>query len=310
MTTHYLSTDDIEEAAGYITAGRLVVFPTETVYGLGASAVDPEAIAAIFAAKDRPTDNPLISHLSDLSAIDALLPGRTDDLVPLLERYVPGPLTLVVPAPSWAPPALSGGLDSIAVRVPENEVARRIIAEAHVPIAAPSANRSGRPSPTTFEMAVGEMDGRVAAIVDGGECRIGIESTVVDVRSAGEFSVLRPGIVTAEEIADLTGRRNIPPGDRVRHAPGTRYRHYHPGIPVYAASRDRWSEARTTLEKRYPALYITEFSTDSEFATRLYRTLWEAERGGADAVLLPDIPRDRSPGLFDRINRAADEVFR
>lgn len=304
-----LAPGDATAAGKRISRGELVVFPTETVYGLGASAVDPEAIRRVFAAKDRPADNPLISHFATPTEVRDLLPPGSDDLDDLIATWMPGPLTLVVPAPVWAPPGLSGGLDSIALRVPADPIAQAIIAGAGVPVAAPSANRSGRPSPTTFEMAWAEMKGRVAAIIDGGACTIGIESTVVDVRTPSEFSVLRPGQVTAEEISRLTGRTEVTRASDRPRSPGTRYRHYHPGIPVFVVSKDRFAEKRQVLSQQYHDLAVPEFSDLQGYAAGLYYALWDATRNDADAVLLIDISREDAPGLYDRIHRAADEVL-
>ena len=156
---------------------------------------------------------------------------------------MPGPLTLVIPAPSWVPRVVTAGLETVAVRVPARAVTREIIRAAGRPVAAPSANRSGRPSPTTFEMAWAEMDGRVAAILDGGRCEIGIESTVVDVCTPGVFSVLRPGQITGDDIAAHTDRRPAPPR-HTGHSPGTRYRHYHPNVPVVIVAPQDWDAAR------------------------------------------------------------------
>jgi len=308
VNTRYLSSHDTDDAGELLRSGELVVFPTETVYGLGASAVDTEAVRAIFAAKGRPGDNPLIAHFSDTDDVFSLLPDGSADLAPLIAAYMPGPLTLVVPAPRWASPVLTGGLDSLAVRVPAHPVAQAVISAAGVPVAAPSANRSGRPSPTTFEMAVSEMDGRVAAIVGGGSCEIGIESTVVDVRVPGSFSVLRPGRVTAAEIAGATGRRERRAG-AVERSPGTRYRHYRPDVPVILVRSELWDLCVAEAGRVCNNPLFRRVPDPDAFTPRLYLTFWEAERDGNDCIVIEAPPAASAPGLLDRLNRAAETVY-
>jgi L-threonylcarbamoyladenylate synthase len=270
--------------------------------------VNTGAVAAIFSAKGRPADNPLIAHFGDTSEIPALLPDRSDDLGPLIAAYMPGPLTLVVPAPRWASPVLTGGLDSLAIRVPAHPVAQAVISAAGVPVAAPSANRSGRPSPTTFDMALSEMDRRVAAVLDGGACEIGIESTVVDVRLPGEFAVLRPGRVTAAEIAAATGRRERP-GRSVERSPGTRYRHYRPDIPIVLAPPELWDACVAEAERVCRNPLLRRVPDPDAFTSRLYLTFWEGERDGHDCVVIEAPPDQAPPGLVDRLRRAAETVY-
>ncbi len=193
---------ELEYAGRLLRDGRLVVFPTETVYGLGADAANPRAVSSIFAAKGRPADNPLIVHLSSLAEL-AGVAGQVSDLEAwLLTYFAPGPFTLVLPRSRAVAGEVSAGLDTVAVRVPLHPVARRLIAAAARPIAAPSANRSGEPSPTEFAAARSAMYGRVAAIIDGGECRYGIESTVARVDDLSRtVQLLRPGSVTPEMLA-------------------------------------------------------------------------------------------------------------
>ncbi|MFP4211407.1 MAG: L-threonylcarbamoyladenylate synthase [Alkalispirochaeta sp.] len=308
MNTRYLLSHDTDFAGELLRQGELVVFPTETVYGLGASAVDPDAVRAIFSAKGRPADNPLIAHFGNTDEIYSLLPEHADDLGPLIATYMPGPLTLVVPAPRWASPILTAGLDSLAIRVPAHPVAQAVISAAAVPVAAPSANRSGRPSPTTVEMAMSEMDGRVAAIVDGGSCPIGIESTVVDVRTPDEFSVLRPGHITAGEIAAATGRRERPKG-AVERSPGTRYRHYRPNVPVVLVPSGLWGACTSEAERVCRAPLFRRIPDPDAFTPKLYLTFWEAERDGNDCIVIEVPPEATAPGLADRLNRAAETVY-
>jgi L-threonylcarbamoyladenylate synthase len=200
------SDEDLREAGRIIADGGLVAFPTETVFGLGANALDEDAVARVYEAKGRPSDNPMIVHISRASDIGQLTRFLSPTIVNLIETFWPGPLTLVVKKREAVPYRTTGGLETVAVRMPDSPIARAIINYADVPIAAPSANISGRPSPTRTEDVVADLDGKVDAIVDGPDCRVGIESTVLDV--TGEVpTVLRPGIITPEQIEAAIGKR-------------------------------------------------------------------------------------------------------
>ncbi|MGI6604891.1 MAG: threonylcarbamoyl-AMP synthase [Firmicutes bacterium] len=229
----------LDEAGELIRRGELVVFPTETVYGLGGNALDPEAAAKIYAAKGRPSDNPLIVHVAKNEDIEPLVRAVPQVAVELMERLWPGPLTLVFPARSEVPRRTTGGLDTVAIRMPAHPVALAFIAAAGVPIAGPSANLSGRPSPTTAEHVIADLAGRVAMIIDAGQTGVGVESTVVDI-TVSPPQILRPGGTTLEELqtvvpeitVDPTTLADRPPAlDRVR-APGMKYKHYAPRAEV------------------------------------------------------------------------------
>lgn len=240
MKTEYLQNDSegISRAGAILASGGLVGIPTETVYGLAANAFDAEAVAKIFIAKGRPQDNPLIVHIAAPEDLEPLV-GRVSEAVSrMAQAFWPGPLTMIVPKPESIPDAVSAGLKTIGVRCPSHPDARAIIQSAGVPLAAPSANRSGRPSPTTAEHVREDLDGRVDAILDGGMCAVGVESTVVDL--TGEIPILlRPGGVTLRELRSVLGQVEVDeavtgeltPGRRVR-APGMKYRHYAPKAPV------------------------------------------------------------------------------
>ena len=241
---------DLLPAAEMLRHGRLVAFPTETVYGLGANALDPAAIRAIFVAKGRPADNPLIVHVASLSELRGVVSRLPDMALPLIARFMPGPLTLVLPRAPHVPDAVTAGLDTVAVRMPEHPVARRLIELAGVPVAAPSANRSGRPSPTTASHVLEDMAGRIPLIVDGGPCDFGVESTVLDVTGPVPV-ILRPGAVTIEELRTVAGIvwTVEEAATALRHAreaarlepvgtpksPGMKYRHYAPRTPLRVA---------------------------------------------------------------------------
>ncbi|MGN0158629.1 MAG: L-threonylcarbamoyladenylate synthase [Brotaphodocola sp.] len=226
--------EELLEAAQILRGGGLVAFPTETVYGLGANALDAEAAAKIYAAKGRPSDNPLIAHISCLDELVPLVSEIPEAGRKLAEAYWPGPLTMVFPKSERVPYGTTGGLDTVAVRMPSDPVANRLIALAGVPIAAPSANTSGRPSPTTAEHVYQDMNGKIEMIIDGGPVGIGVESTIVDV--SGEVPMLlRPGAVTMEMLQKTVGHVEIDPAiqgpptaDFRPKAPGMKYRHYAP----------------------------------------------------------------------------------
>ena len=207
MQTKKLSTniEDLERAGAIIRDGGLVAFPTETVYGLGADALNEEAVRSVYAAKGRPSDNPMIVHIADARELEPLVRGGraaiSEDTLKVIGTFWPGPLTLVLPKSDIIPDATTGGLDTVAIRMPSNETAYRLILAAGRPIAAPSANLSGKPSPTNAEDVLEDMDGRIDAVVMGEACDVGIESTVLDM--TGDVPVvLRPGIITREWLSN------------------------------------------------------------------------------------------------------------
>ncbi len=254
MKTLILSTSekDLEQAAHIIRRGGLVAFPTETVYGLGADAMDAEAVSKIYEAKGRPSDNPMIVHISRASDMGQLTPALSPDIVTLVENFWPGPLTMVLKKKPGVPDRTTGGLDTVAVRMPDSKAALSLISKAACPVAAPSANISGRPSPTRARDVIADLDGKVDAIIDGEDCRVGIESTVVDM-TGGVPTILRPGIITAESIQAALGREVVYDGallekgpiegsdDFKPRSPGMKYRHYAPKaeMMVIEGRRDR-----------------------------------------------------------------------
>lgn len=233
----------LSRAASLIRAGKLVVFPTETVYGLGGDATDEDAAKKIYAAKGRPSDNPLIIHVADPS--DAEGYAVTCPLYYELARaFMPGPLTVILPKKETIPFSVTGGLDSVAVRCPSHPVAHRLIELSGVPIAAPSANLSGKPSPTKAEHVVQDLSGRVDMILDGGECEIGLESTIVKI-DGDSLILLRPGGITFDALRMVTDRVSVSPAvtkalakDERPLSPGMKYRHYAPNAPVVLLSGD------------------------------------------------------------------------
>ena len=250
MKTLLLSAADAatpEIAADLIRKGELVAIPTETVYGLGADGLKESAVAKIFEAKGRPQDNPLILHIWDAEQMALFCHDIPKAAYDLAEAFWPGPLTIVLPARDNVPRRTTGGLDTVALRCPDNAVTREIIRLSGVPIAAPSANISGKPSTTTAEHVLHDHDGKIAAIVDGGPCRVGVESTIVDLTEQRP-RLLRPGGITPEQLIAVLGDLVVDKAvtaqidkDAVVKAPGMKYRHYAPSEPVVivAGSREK-----------------------------------------------------------------------
>lgn len=234
----------IGEAAAVLAAGGLVAFPTETVYGLGADALNPSAVERIYAAKGRPVDNPIIVHIADAGALGRLVTDVPPLARTLIQRFWPGPLTLVLPAAGVVPSVTRGGLPTVAVRMPAHPVALALIRAAGCPVAAPSANRSGRPSPTTAQHVLADLRTAVDVVLDGGPTPVGVESTVLDLTSQPP-ALLRPGGVSFEQLAAIIGQVVVPSTATVANgtaspelqaalarSPGTRYRHYAPRAKV------------------------------------------------------------------------------
>lgn len=247
------NTEIMQQAASFIKTGEVVAFPTETVYGLGANGLNPEAVAKIFAAKGRPNDNPLILHIADKKDILPLTTGINNNAQVLMERFWPGPLTLIVNKSDIVPDAVSAGLPTVAVRFPANGFAQDFIRACGCPIAAPSANISGRPSPTNAQDVLEDMQGKIAAVLDGGHCGIGLESTVVDTTEPVPV-ILRPGGVTYEMLTEVLGAVEIDPalqGDKNFRpkAPGMKYRHYAPKAPVYLLEEEAIEQLPNLVQK-------------------------------------------------------------
>ena len=223
----------LQEASRLLHAGELVAFPTETVYGLGANALNKDAVLSIFAAKGRPADNPLIVHIWDPAQLDDLC-TIPDGASLLMERFWPGPLTILMPRKETIPLEVTAGLPTVAIRMPSHPVAAALLKACNLPIAAPSANRSGKPSPTSAHYVFQDMDGRIPLIIDGGPCDVGVESTVIDL-THGTPTILRPGGITREMLESVLGRvdvagsvlRPLQKGEKAL-SPGMRYRHYSP----------------------------------------------------------------------------------
>lgn len=251
MNTKVVKVDDnniskaaISEAGEIIRQGGLVAFPTETVYGLGANALNEEAVKKIFLAKGRPQDNPLIVHISNIEQIYPLVKAIPDVAKKLMEKFWPGPMTIILEKTDTIPDVTSAGLDSVGIRMPSNKIASELISAANVPIAAPSANISGRPSPTDVERCVEDLDGKVDYIIGGSICRVGVESTVIDCTVCPPC-VLRPGGITLEMLREVDNNIYIDPAIMKKpnsnlkpKAPGMKYRHYAPKAPLKIVNGD------------------------------------------------------------------------
>lgn len=244
METKYLTEKDLPRAAEIIRRGGLVGIPTETVYGLGANGLDPKAVSRIFEAKGRPQDNPLILHIADVSWLERYCKDIPLTAYKLAEAYWPGPMTMILPRKDMVPDAVTAGLDTVGMRCPSHILCHELIRLADVPIAAPSGNTSGRPSPTTADHMREDMDGKIDAIVDGGPCSVGVESTIIDLTCTPP-RLLRPGGISLEQLRAVLGQVDVDPavtrllgaGEKPK-APGMKYRHYAPKAPVTVVSGD------------------------------------------------------------------------
>lgn len=326
----------LQEAAEIIKSGGLVAFPTETVYGLGANALDEKAAAKIYEAKGRPSDNPLIAHIASFEEIEPLVSRIPENGRRLAEAFWPGPMTLIFPKSEKVPYGTTGGLDTVAVRMPSDPVAAELIRLAGVPVAAPSANTSGRPSPTRAEHVYQDMNGRIELILDGGPVGIGVESTIVDVTE--EIPVLlRPGAITMEMLEETVGEVHIDPAilgpmsaDVRPKAPGMKYRHYAPKAELTLVEGDTEPVVRTintlaqekleagkkvgiicTDETRdcYPAGMIRsigERSREETVAHNLYAVLREFDDLGAEYIYSEGFSEDHlGQAIMNRLNKAA-----
>ena len=250
MNTQRLTQQETARAADILKRGGLVGIPTETVYGLGADGLNPKAVAAIFQAKGRPQDNPLILHIPSADWLERYCTEIPSAAYTLAERFWPGPLTMVLRRRPIVPDVVTAGLDTVGMRCPAHPVCRTILTEAEVPVAAPSGNTSGKPSPTTAAAMLEDMDGKIDAIVDGGPCAVGVESTIVDLTCTLP-RLLRPGGITLEQLRGALGevavdgavRRQLGEGEQPR-APGMKYRHYAPKAPVTVVKGEPEATAR------------------------------------------------------------------
>lgn len=319
----------IKIAARFIREGKLVAFPTETVYGLGADALNENAVKRIFEAKGRPPDNPLIIHIAEFNQVYELAREVPEKAKMLAEKFWPGPLTIVLPKGDKVPYATTGGLDTVAVRMPAHEIALALIKTSKRPIAAPSANISGKPSPTIAEHVADDFYGRIECIIDGGETKIGVESTVIDLTTEPPM-LLRPGGLPLEEIERVIGKIKIHPAVKgkpvkLAKAPGMKYKHYAPEaqVVVIEGERKKVKEKIKELVKEYRAqglkvgvmatggfyeadAYFNIGESEEEIARNLFKALRELDKSGVDIILAEGI-EERGLGLavMNRLRKAA-----
>ena len=315
----------LEEAKRLILSGGVVAIPTETVYGLAANAFDEEAVAGIFEAKGRPQDNPLIVHISEFSQLEPLVTEIPEKVRIMATKFWPGPLTMIMKKSGRIPSAVSGGLDTVAVRMPKSEYARAIISACSVPLAAPSANLSGSPSPTKAKYVKEDMDGRIPLIIDGGECEIGVESTVISF--VGEKPrLLRPGGITLEQIEETIGGIDVDKAvlskleeGQKASSPGMKYKHYAPKADItvvkgsledfcgFIKGRDCFVLCFDGEEDLFPkALSYGRIDDGQSQAKRLFDALRELDEKGAETVYArcPDL-KGMGLAVYNRLIRSA-----
>lgn len=309
----------LARAVRTLRGGGVVGMPTETVYGLAADALDPDAVGRIFAIKGRPADNPLIVHLASADELDRVVAAVTPLAARLATRFWPGPLTLVLAGHARVPSVTTAGLATVAVRVPDHPVASALLTAFGGPLAAPSANRSGRPSPTTAAHVATDLGDDLGVVLDGGPCPVGVESTVVDVRGTAPV-VLREGSITREELDTAVGMRpfaNAPPASDA--SPGTRYRHYTPRCDVeLVAPGDGPSRAvalatdgrRVGLVATSPppagVIGVARYLDASGLAQQLYAALRDAEASDVEVLVVESVPEiGVGRAVMDRLRRAS-----
>lgn len=319
----------ISEAADILSQGGIVAIPTETVYGLAGNALDGSVTKKIYEAKGRPSDNPLIVHISELSQWAPLVRSIPESALSLAEKFWPGPLTIILPKSELIPDEVSGGLDTVAVRMPDNDIARQIITQAGVPLAAPSANLSGKPSPTSASHVIADLSGKIDAVVDGGDCKVGVESTVLSL-AVTPPRILRPGGITPEMLTEVLGEVEIDDAvyaklreGETAASPGMKYKHYAPKaqIILVRAELDKFisyaveNKTEKTLvlcfedeEKDIPLDTVTYGKKDDPLsqAKHIFDALRKIDELGADRVFAR-YPEKDGVGLavFNRLIRAA-----
>lgn len=319
----------IIKAAAIIKNGGLVAFPTETVYGLGAAATSNQAVKKIYAAKGRPSDNPLIVHIASLKQLERVAEKISDYAYRLAERFWPGPLSLILPRASEIPQVVSSGYPTVAVRMPDHKVALNLIDAAGVPIAAPSANRSGRPSPTSYRHVLEDLTGKIDAVIKSDSCSIGIESTVLDLTSSLPV-ILRPGGISREELEAVLGIPVYLAGSKRKRfttlAPGMKYRHYSPRAPLilFTGPQKRRRLIIDSIINYYhkrcfkigllnpvsPNAPLARESLEA-LAARLYHDLRDMDNRGVDLILAEELTvNGLGLALMNRLKKAATRVLK
>ena len=312
-----LLTTSPQEAAAFVRVGGLVAFPTETVYGLGADAFNADAVAKIFEAKGRPDDNPLIVHLARLDQIALLAEDLSENARILIEQFFPGPLTVIVKKKNTVPDVVTGGLGTVGVRMPRHPVAQAFLEACGVPVAAPSANLSGRPSPTTWKAVYDDLDGRIACLLQGDRSDAGLESTVVDCTETTPM-VLRAGVITLEQlrVALPTIRSPEPDEQQAARSPGTRYRHYAPHAQIHLAAHPQDIDPHTDaayIGLDAPATprafgLVAACETVEAYAHALFDFFRRCDDAGIRIIYCQTVePTGLGRALMDRLERASSD---
>lgn len=306
--------DSVIEAATMLREGKLVAFPTETVYGLGARLFDEEGIRSVFQAKGRPSDNPLIVHVSSLLQVEAIAQEIPSIFYRLAQLFWPGPLTVVLKKQPHVSLLVSGGLDSIAIRMPSHPMALELINQVGAPLVAPSANLSGRPSPTQASHVLEDLEGSIAAVLDGGECPLGVESTVISLLE-DEIVILRPGSIGKEELEKVLERAISFASEKTPlRSPGMKYRHYAPSSPLQlvetqgeiTSALDRWEGKKMVLASD-PIPSSSGYDSFVLSSHNLYALLRQADREGyVGIVVLCDSALRRDEALVNRLLKASN----
>lgn len=324
MKTVIKGIEAIKEGADIIKAGGIVAFPTETVYGLGCDALNSDAIKKIFKAKGRPQDNPLIVHFSSIKDMDKIA-YVTEEALQLFKIFVPGPLTIVLKKKSILPKEISAGLDTVAVRIPKHYIARKLIEQAGTPIAAPSANTSSRISPTTAQHVFEDMENKVPLIIDGGDCEVGIESTVIDL-TTDIPTVLRPGAITLEMLLEYLPKIKNHTGEiKVASSPGMKYKHYAPIIDCVMARNaesackeyDNATQngkkvviiGRNGYIKNDKINFMPLGESSQEIAKNLYKSLRDAEKLFELIIIEEFSNKDLEFSIMNRLNKSTQGVI-
>ncbi len=334
--TKIFNENEVDSAAELLSAGELLAFPTETVYGLGADALNPRTVNNIFVAKGRPADNPLIIHIADQADLKMLTDQEISPLIKkVIDQFWPGPLTIVLKKSSLVPEVTTGSLDTVAIRMPNHPIALRLIKEAGVPVAAPSANLSGKPSPTLADHVIEDLAGRIDGILDGGQTGIGLESTVMDL-SKEVPTLLRPGGVTYEELTEVLGRVEIDPAvesklddiSKKAISPGMKYKHYAPQAEVLLLEGDSSKIKRKIKEiinknsnKKIGVMITIESIDDyeqaivkimgsrddlSKVSQNIFKLLREFDADGVDQILIEGLVTEGlGLAIMNRLRKSA-----
>lgn len=321
---------NIKTCARLLREGEIVAFPTETVYGLGANAFLPDSVKKIYEAKGRPSDNPLIVHIADKTWVDVVADFVPDGAKKVIENFMPGPVTVVLKKKKIVPDSVTGGLDTVAVRMPNSKVALDLILEAGVPVCAPSANTSSKPSPTKASHVYDDLNGKISAILDGGECEVGVESTVIDF-TGEKPRLLRAGGMALEKIEEVVGEIEVVHSSTVALCPGMKYKHYSPSSEVFVAAADENAVGRMVAfyekcvseGKKAVVIAMEENARDfdqnhfysagksyEDYARKLFSLLRQSDDDGYDIVIAQGVEeKGIGSSIANRLEKACGGKF-